>query len=258
MGFLSDIKKYSRYCVLSAKAQLKSEVAGSYLNWIWWILDPLCFMLIYAFLFGYVFNAREPYFLLFIFVGLTLWDFFNRNIKYSVRCIKNNKGILSKVYFPKYILLLVKNLSNGFKLFVSFGIIALMMVYFQVPLSWNVLFFFPVLLTLWLLTFGLSCVLLHLGVYVEDLANVMNLVLRFLFYATGVFYNMESRIPVWGAVLNRANPVAFLITAMRDCLLYSQTPDLLLLAVWFVVSLGLSYGGIQLIYHAENSYVKAI
>ena len=256
--FIQHIKKYYRYCVYSAKAQLKSEVAGSYLNWIWWILNPLSFMLIYAFLFGYVFNSREPYFPLFIFIGLTLWDFFNRNLLYSVSCVKHNKGVLSKVYFPKYILLLVKQLVNGFKLLVSFGIILLMIGYFRVPLTWNVLYFFPIMLTLVLLSFGLSCVLLHIGVYVEDLSNVMNLALRFLFYATGVFYSIETRIPVWGPFLNRANPIAFLITSMRDCLLYSRTPDLALLGIWFVICLALSVFGIRLIYRSENSYVKAI
>lgn len=256
--FIRDIKKYNRYCVYSAKAQLKSEVAGSYLNWIWWILDPLCFMLIYAFLFGYVFNAREAYFPLFIFIGLTLWDFFNRNLRYSVSCVKHNKGVLSKVYFPKYILLVVKLLSFGFKMMVSFAIILVMMIWFRVPLTWNVLYFFPVTLTLVLLSFSLSCILLHIGVYVEDLSNVISLVLRFLFYATGVFYSVEDRIPVWGPVLNRVNPIAFLITSMRDCLLYSRAPDLALLGIWFVICLALSAFGVRLIYRSENSYVKAI
>ena len=43
-----DLKKYFRYSVVSAKSKLRAEVANSYLNWLWWILDPLCFMLIYS------------------------------------------------------------------------------------------------------------------------------------------------------------------------------------------------------------------
>ena len=48
------MKKYWKYAIYSSKAQLKAEVANSYLNWLWWVLDPLCFMLIYVFMFGYV------------------------------------------------------------------------------------------------------------------------------------------------------------------------------------------------------------
>ena len=35
------MKKYWKYAIYSSKAQLKSEIANSYLNWLWWILD-LC------------------------------------------------------------------------------------------------------------------------------------------------------------------------------------------------------------------------
>ena len=93
----NDIKKYFHYSVVSAKSQLKAEVANSYLNWIWWVLDPLCFMLIYTFIFGYVFNSSKKYFPVFIFIGLSMWDFFNRTIANSVKIVKNNKAIVSKV-----------------------------------------------------------------------------------------------------------------------------------------------------------------
>ena len=33
--FINDMEKYYRYAVYSAKAELKAEVAGSYLNWIY-------------------------------------------------------------------------------------------------------------------------------------------------------------------------------------------------------------------------------
>lgn len=256
--FFKDTQKYYGYSVIAARAQLKREVADSYLNWIWWILDPLCFMLIYAFIFGYVFQAREPFFAVFIFIGLTLWTFFSKTLSQSVRIIKANKPIVSKVYFPKFILILIKIWNNGFKLLVSFAIIVLMMLFYRVPLSWNVFWIFPILLTLAVFTFACSCFLLHYGVYVADLANVINIVLRFFFYLSGIFYNIESRVPTYGALFNRANPMAFLITSARQCLIYEQTPDWKLLLFWLVFSILLSMAGIRKIYKEENSYVKSI
>lgn len=256
--FIKDLKKYFGYSVVSAKAQLKSEVANSYLNWIWWILDPLCFMLIYTFMFGYVFHASELYFPVFIFIGLSMWDFFNRNITNSIKIVKNNKSIVSKVYFPKYILILTKIWVNGFKMMISFGIVALMMCFFKVPLSVNILFFVPILLILGIFSFGCACYLLHFGVYVEDLSNVMTIVLRFLFYLTGIFYNIEKRIPEFGSLLNELNPVAFLITSMRKSLIYGECPNLRWMLCWMLVSLLLAVAGIRKIYKEENSYVKAI
>lgn len=253
-----DLKKYFRYSVVSAKSKLKAEVANSYLNWLWWILDPLCFMLIYTFIFGYVFNAKEQYFPVFIFIGLSMWDFFNKTLLASVKTIKLNKAIISRVYFPKFILVLSKIWINGFKMMISFAVVFLMMIFFRVQLSLNVLFFVPVLLILVLFTFGCSCFLMHYGVYVEDLSNVLNVVLRFVFYATGIFYNIETRIPQFGVLLNKLNPVAFLITSMRQSLIYGETPDWTLLLIWLFVSVLLVLLGIRKVYKEENSYVKAI
>ena len=146
----------------------------------------------------------------------------------------------------------------GFKLLISFGIVALMMLINWVPVSWNILFVIPILITLMLITFGCSCFLLHFGVYVEDMANVVNIVLRVVFYMTGIFYNIEKRIAGWGTYLNSYNPMAYLLTSMRGAVMYSTTPVIWLLCLWFAVGLILSILGVRRIYKEENSYVKAI
>lgn len=256
--FIRDFRKYFRYSIVSAKSQLKAEVAGSYLNWVWWILEPLCFMLIYSFIFGYVFNAREPHFSVYIYIGLSMWSFFNKTLQSSVKLVKRNKAVISKVYFPKFILLLTDIWVHGFKLGVSFGIVAVMMLVFRIPLSVNIVFCLPILLVLALLVFGFGCFLMHYGVYVQDLSNVLSIVLRMLFYLTGIFYNLESRIPVYGPVLNRVIPSAYLLTEMRNCLIYGGTPDWKMLLIWFAVSVLILILGIRKIYKEENSYVKAI
>lgn len=256
--FWFDSNKYFSYSVYAAKSQLKSEVADSYLNWVWWVLDPLCFMLIYTFIFGYVFNAKEQYFPVYIFIGLAMWTFFKNTLQGSVKMIKANKPIVTKVYFPKYILITTRIWVNAFKMMVSFLLVGVMMIFFRIPITWNVFFAIPIFCVLGLFTFGCSCFLMHYGVYVSDLSNVIAIVLRLLFYVTGVFYNIEKRIPLYGAVLNKYNPVAFFMTGMRQCLIYGETPDLKMLFLWLIVSLVLCVLGVCKVYREENSYVKAI
>ena len=257
--FMYDMKKYWKYAIYSSKAQLKSEIANSYLNWLWWILDPLCFMLIYVFMFGYVFKSNENYFAIFVFVGITMWDFFNKCLLQSVKVIKNNKAIVSKVYIPKFILLFIKIGVNGFKMFISILIVVAMLVVWKVPMTWNVLFSIPILITMFVLVFGFSCYLLHYGVFVEDLSNVLNIVLRLVFYLTGVFWNVMERLPApYNAYVGKGNPIAFLLTAMRDCVIYGKTPNLQVLGIWFAIGLLISILGVRKIYKNENSYVKVI
>lgn len=257
--FLRDIVKYSGYAVESAKADLKSEVASSYLNWMWWLIEPFCMMLIYALIFGIVFKASEQYFPIFIFIGITMWSFFSRGVNGSIGIVRSSKGIISKVYLPKYILMLSKMFVNGFKMLVSFGIIFLMMVCGRVVPTWNILMIVPIILILFLFTFGVSIIMMHYGVYVNDLGYITGIVLRMLMYFTGTFYKVSKRVPApFGEVLERYNPVAFLIASMRGCLLYGEFPDVKLLLLWGVLSIVLIALGAFTIYSNENAYVKVI
>ena len=96
--FINDIKKYYKFTIYSAKSELKSEIANSHLSWLWWILDPLLFMMVYSFISIIVFSKSEPYFPVFVFIGLASWQFFEKTVKVSVKLVSNNRSIVSKVY----------------------------------------------------------------------------------------------------------------------------------------------------------------
>ncbi|MDE6759425.1 MAG: ABC transporter permease [Lachnospiraceae bacterium] len=260
--FFDDIVKYYNYEVRSAKSSLKTEVANSYLNWIWWILDPLFSMMIYYLIFGVVFKAKEPYFTTFLFIGQTMWAFFNKNVVQSVKMIKRNKGIVSKVYIPKFVLLLSNMMVNGFKMAISCIIVVIMMIASKVELSTYTLCCIPILLVMLLVTFSISVNLMHFGVFIEDLGNVINIAMQLLFYMTGIFFSIDTRLgadyPTAARILTYANPMALLVRDMRNVLLYKQAPSWIALAVWGVIALILSIIGIRTIYKNENSYVKVI
>ncbi len=263
--FIKDIKKYSKYMIYSAKSGLKSEVAGSHLGWIWWVLEPFMFMLVYYFIFSVIFGQSADYFPIFVFIGLTIWNFFNKNLLDSVKIVNNNKAIVSKVYVPKFTLILIGMLRQGFKMMISFGIVIGMMIVFQVQVTLYALWFIPIIITLYLLSFGINCIIAHFGVFVEDLRTLLNVLLRIMFYMSGVFYELipmkggNSRIPEpWATILTKCNPIAFLMTECRNSLIYAQNIDGIVLGIWFVIGFGLSVLGIRTIYKYENSYVKVM
>lgn len=257
--FITNIKKYFKYAVYSAKADLKSEVAGSHLNWLWWVLDPLCFMLIYMFIATVVFKSSEPNFPVFVFVGLTAWDYFNRNISASVRIVANNKAIVSKIYIPKYILLLQKSFVNMFKMAISWILILILMIFFHVPFTLNLLYIIPIMIIFYIFTFGFCCILLHFGIFVEDLANVTSLVLRLVFYLSGIFYRISTRVPKpYNTILLCGNPVALVIDSFRKVIIYAEAPSFLMLGLWFFIGILVTIVGIWIIHRYENSYAKVI
>ena len=257
--FIDNIKKYNKYAVRAAKAELKSEVADSYLNWLWWIIEPLCFMLIYVFVFGFIFHNKQPYFASFVFIGLTAWEFFNRMISGSVKLIINNRDLVTKVYIPKYILLISKSYTYLFKMGISLIITFLLMVAQGVTFTWHILLCIPIIAILYILSFGIGLILMNYGVTLNDLGNLTKIGLRMVFYLSGVFYNIRTRLSgTLSYLLLRGNPVAFCMDELRKVLLENKLPSFEGLAFWLIIGIALCFIGINIIHKNENSYAKVI
>ncbi len=257
--FFENIKKYYKYAIRSAKSELKSEVSGSYLNWLWWVIEPLAFMFIYTFVFTVVFTSREGYFGAFVFIGLTCWQFFNRMITGSITLISSNRDLVTKVYIPKYILLLAKSFTYLFKMFISIGITFVLMLILKVPFTFNILFIFLIIPLIYLFTFGISCILMHFGVYINDLKNLTNIALRLIFYLSGVFYSINDRLTgIVKYLLLRVNPVAFTMNEMRKAMLYAKLPSFEGVLIWYAISIVIFIIGIHTINKNENTYAKVI
>lgn len=257
--FIKDIKKYWKYIIYQTRAEIKVEIIDSYLGWIWLFLEPLCFMLIYTFIASIVFNSKIDAFPVFVFSGLTIWNFFNKSISASVKAVSKNKEIVTKVYVPKFVLLIVIIFVNLFKLFVSFGLLLIFMICYQIPISFNILWIIPIIVCLTLITFGIGSIFMHFGVFMNDLVNLTNIGLRLVFYLSGIFYDIGSKVPMpYRNILLYCNPIAYFITSFRNGLMYSSGINILALLVWFVISVILCMIGIRTIYKHENTYVKVM
>ena len=257
--FISDFKKYKKYIAYKTKSDLKNEIVGSYLSWLWLIIEPTCFMLIYSFISVIVFRSKIEYFTAFVFIGLTVWNFFSKTLTSSVKLVQSNRDTVTKVYVPKWVLLLSKMCVNTVKFAISFLLVIITMVICRVPISLNVLYFIPIFIVIFLFTFGISSIFMHFGVFVEDLYNITNIGLRMMFYLSGIFYAIDSRIgEPWSTLLSKVNPTGAFITQLRDVLLYKMPMDYMLVLIWGIISIVLCYVGVKTIYKYENTYVKVM
>ena len=223
----AHFKRYNPYSVYAAKSELKGEVGASYLTWMWWILDPVLFMLVYVFITVVVFRSQGEYLPVTVIIGLTVWNFFNKTVMVSVRIVNMFRGIVSKIYIPKYMLILEKLIL--------------------------------------ILTFSCSVLAAHFGVYVNDLYNVVQVILRFMFYLSGVFYDVSDRLSQAtflgvnvGRVMITVNPVAYVIDELRKIIIYGQPVRADIYIYWLVISLFLLFAGLKLMYRFENSYIKVV
>ena len=257
--FVETISQYSYFIVYAARASLRTEVANSFLNRLWWILDPFLNMLVYTFVFGTIFGIKEENYSVFIFSGLLVWNFFSRTMNSSVKIVRKNKNIISKVYIPKYVLLIEEMLVNLYKMLFSMLVLLVMMLISNVSVTFRIFYMIPVMMELFLCTFAFGIVLLHFGVFIDDLSYAIGILLKLLLYLSGVMYHIDTRLDAdLALMLKICNPMAMLIDAMHQSLLYGQRPDLGMMGLWAILLFGISVLGIRIIYKYENSFVKVI
>lgn len=256
---IANIKKYFNFSIYSAKSELKADVANSYLSWIWWILEPICMMLVYIFVVEIVFKTQEAKFPVFVYIGLLAWEFFSKMVSCSSRLMSSNKSIITKVYIPKYIILLSRSFTYLFKMMISLGIVIILMVCFKVTFSVYLLLFIPIFGVLYIITLGVCLIIMNYGVYIQDLANVMTIILKLASYISGIFYNIETRLPApFNKILLDCNPVAFIMQSLREITIYQVMPNFFVLGIWFIIGVALCIIGIKLIHKYENSYAKVL
>ncbi|MFG6357004.1 MAG: ABC transporter permease [Acetatifactor sp.] len=257
--FCIDMRKYWQYIIFSARADLKAEVADSYLNRLWWLLEPFFNMLVYVIVFGQVMGRSVENYATFVFSALLMWNFFNKTIAYSVKLIRSNKDIVTKVYIPKFVILFSNMILNLLKLLFSMVVLIVMLAVFRIHIGVNLFWFFPAYLVMIMLAFGAGMIFLHFGVYVDDLSYAIGILLNMLMFLSGIFYDVMTTLPEpLNGLMLCLNPVAGLIDTMRQALLYNTAANLPILGMWFLISSILCYIGIHIVYKNENSYVKVV
>lgn len=134
-----------------------------------------------------------------------------------------------------------------------------LMLFQHVPLTWHIILIIPIWIVLYIVSFGIGMILMNFGVYLNDLYNLVNIGLKMVFYLSGVFYNIKTRLN--GALaffLLRCNPIAFIMNELRKVMLDGKMFSVTGLGFWLLIGIILCMLGIHTIHKNENSYAKVI
>lgn len=258
-NFIRNLNKYREYMFYAAKANLNAEVANSYLNRLWWILEPFCNMMVYVLIFGHVMGSNIERYATFVFSALIMWNYFSHIINYSVKCVRFNKDIITKIYVPKYILLLTNMVLNFMKLLFSITVLVIMLFVFHVHVDITILWVIPAYILMFVLSFGIGMIFLHYGVFIDDLAYAVSILLSMLMFLSGIFYDVVTGLSApLKYFLMSLNPVIIFVEAMRNALLFNRVSNVPLVCIWLVLSFLISYIGVHIVNKSENGYVKVI
>ena len=215
---------------------------GSILGVIWSFILPLLTVAIYTFLFSYVFKARWSEqgdglssYPLILFTGLILHSFLSEVLTRSCTVIRVQSNLVKKVVFPLHVLPAVLVLSGSFQMIVSFCVLFAFQVMMFGHLSAGVLVVPLLFICLVFMGLGAAWFLAALGVYLQDLAQVIGLISTALMFSAPILYPINA-LPEFVRPWLYLNPLTFLVEQLRNVLLFGGVIDWLGLFIYAVAA----------------------
>jgi len=212
---------------------LKARYRGTFLGYLWSLLNPLLLLAVYTIVFTFVIPARGattvPY-PLFLFAGLLPWMFASGALLDSAVVLADNGPLLKKVVCPPEVFPAVTVLSHLIHHLLALPVLLIAIAVAaglgELRFPWTVVLL-PVALLLWTVPVaGLSLAVAGLAVHFKDLKDLLHNLLNLFFFLTPIIYTV-SQVPA--GILRRsvmANPVAPLVEIYRGVVLLGQVPPL--------------------------------
>jgi len=154
-----------------------------------------------------------------------------------------NMNLVSKIYFPRDILVISVMMARLLDFSIAFSILFLLLLYYHLPVLTKEWLFLPLILLIQLcLSLGLGLLGSATNVFLRDVRHLFALILQLWFYATPIIYPV-TMIPKDLRPFYYLNPMAGVITAYRSVLIYQTPPDsyLILSGIVSVVILIIGY-----------------
>jgi len=222
---------------------LKIKYRDSTIGFLWSLVNPLLLILVYSFVFSHILKVGIANFSYFLLIGILPWNFFAQSIMMSTGSILDNGGLIRKVAMPMEVFPVATVLFNLAQFALALLVfVPMSLLFFQVPMAWATLWFFPVLILHVLFTIGLSFMISTATVFYRDVRHFVEIALMLLFWLTPIIYDIGS-IPESLRSVIYLNPQSFFILSYQDILYRQAVPEFSRVAILiFLTAASLAIG----------------
>jgi len=236
------------------KVRYKQTVLGAG----WAILRPFITMVIFSVVFGQL--ARMPSdglpYPVFVYAALLPWTFFSTAIATSGQSLVGSAHLVSKVYFPRLIIPLSSVGAGLVDLLISTGVLLLMMLYYGVGWSWNLLAAPLLLLFAIFAALGVGTLLSALTVAYRDFTHLTPFMVQIWMFITPVIFPVSLVPDRWQWVLY-LNPMTGLVEGFRSAFL-GRPFDLAGLGISFAIAIAVFLVGVAYFEKVERRFADII
>ena len=221
---------------------LRLRYRGTYMGFLWTLLNPVIYMAIYTFVFGFMLNVGTERYPAYLLAGLVPWTWFLSSISQGVSAIQDGRMYVGKTVFPTEVLVAVPVLSNMINFALSLPLLLIVGAIFHVHLGWSLICLPLIIAIQCLLTYAALLLVATYNVFYRDIQQLIGLFLTFLFFINPIFYTLKQVPQVLHPYL-MADPLTPIIVAYQDIFFHGTWPSALLLSYAAIFSIALYFVG---------------
>lgn len=203
----------------------KLKYRRSFLGVLWSVLNPLLMMVVMSAVFSYMFRFSIPNYPLYLILGQILFTLMSDATGAAMSSIIDAAGLIKKIRVEKMLFPLEKACFSMVNFLFSAIAAVIVMVYFQIFPTINILFLPVLLICVLLFSIGLGLILASLAVFFRDTIHLWGVILTAWTYATPIFYPLDL-LPPGLITAMEFNPMYQYITYFRDIMMNGITPSL--------------------------------
>lgn len=219
----SSFKQYIYVVRQLAARELKHGNSSKKLGQLWNIINPIISMITMSIIFGAIFKHDLKEFIPYVFTGTIIYGFYDRSMGGAMNSLSGNKTLLIRTKIPKNLLVFEKVYVSFIQmLFALVGYVAALIIT-GTKITPHIAFL-PIMIILSIIIMvGIGKILAVINVYFADISYFYKIIMRFVFYASALFYHAEKLSPAMQQVI-MFNPIYLSITFARACILYNGVP----------------------------------
>ncbi len=232
----------------------KLKYRRSVLGVLWSILNPLLMMIVLSAVFSFVFRGDIENFPLYLILGTTLFNFMAAATNGGMMSIIESASLIKKIRINKMVFPLEKVIFELVNFVISLIAVVIVMLFFQVAPTWNILFLPLLLVYMIMFCTGLALILATLTVFFRDVIHLWGVVITAWTYATPLFYPIQ-RLPEFMIAIMEFNPMYQYVTYFRAIALWAQTPSLEMNLVCFAMGAITLVVGVAVFNRSQKKFI---
>lgn len=242
----------------TVRARLKHELRLYYLHFVWWFVEPVLDMVIYYLVFAILLKQGTDKYIPFLLTGIIFWSWFNRSVQNSASSILQAKELIAQTDIPKSFFPIATVLQDVVKQSFVLVVLLLFLILYGLPVTWSWTAL-PILIAVqFLLIIGVAVLLAAIVPFFPDFKFIIAAGLHLMFFASGIFYDIDRTLLPVHRTFCYLNPMAGLIRNYRIILLQGLWPDWSYILTVFLSILILLVFSLLLVRRFDHIYPKIV